>query len=211
MCMRRWLTEQRSQCPHCRASLHIHELVNCRWVEEVTQQLDTLKEVGAGPGRHELEVTPHKEDQCERHEEKLSVYCWTCNTCICHQCALWGGTHTGHTFKPLEEIYDGHVSHIKEEVSLLRRKLMELISMVQEVERNVESVRGAKDERVREIRNAVELMIARLDSQLKSKLLTLMGHKNALTQETEQLENLLSEIDQYLNGKTRSELIAKAP
>lgn len=34
-CIRRWLTEQRSQCPHCRASLHIHELVNCRWVEEV--------------------------------------------------------------------------------------------------------------------------------------------------------------------------------
>lgn len=42
-------------------------------------------------------------------------------------------------------------------------------------EKNVESVRTAKDERVREIRNAVELMIARLDSQLKSKLLTLMG------------------------------------
>ena len=41
------------------------------------------------------------------------------------------GTHTGHTFKPLEEIYDQHVSHIKEEVSLLRRRLMELISMVQ--------------------------------------------------------------------------------
>lgn len=42
-------------------------------------------------------------------------------------------------------------------------------------ERNVESVKNAKDERVREIRNAVELMIARLESQLKSKLLTLMG------------------------------------
>ena len=36
LCIRRWLTEQRSQCPHCRASLHIHELVNCRWVEEVS-------------------------------------------------------------------------------------------------------------------------------------------------------------------------------
>ncbi len=42
-------------------------------------------------------------------------------------------------------------------------------------ERNVESVRNAKDERVREIRNAVEMMIARLESQLKMKLLTLMG------------------------------------
>lgn len=66
-------------------------------------------------------------------------------------------------------------------------------------ERNVESVRAAKDERVREIRNAVELMIARLDSQLKSKLLTLMGQKNSLTQETEQLESLLQEIEHQLH------------
>ena len=65
---------------------------------------------------------------------------------------------------------------------------MELIGLVQEVERNVEGVRAAKDERVREIRNAVELMIARLDSQLKSKLLVLMGQKNSLSQETEQVE-----------------------
>lgn len=42
-------------------------------------------------------------------------------------------------------------------------------------EKNVEAVRGAKDERVREIRNAVEMMIARLDNQLKNKLITLMG------------------------------------
>jgi len=39
----------------------------------------------------------------------------------------------------------------------------------------VESIKGEKDERVREIRSAVELMIARLESQLKTKLLTLLG------------------------------------
>lgn len=43
VCIRRWLTEQRSQCPHCRAPLLLHEVVNCRWVEEVTQQLDSLQ------------------------------------------------------------------------------------------------------------------------------------------------------------------------
>ncbi len=139
------------------------------------------------------------------------MYCWTCRQCICHQCALWGGTHSGHTFKPLEEVYEQHVGHVKEEVSLLRRRLMELIGMVQEVERSVEMVRAAKDERVREIRNAVELMIARLDSQLKSRLLALMAQKNTLTLETERLEGLLAEIDRYLNVKTRSELIAKSP
>ncbi|XP_076250549.1 uncharacterized protein LOC143190252 isoform X4 [Rhynchophorus ferrugineus] len=206
VCIRRWLTEQRSQCPHCRASLHLHELVNCRWVEEVTQQLDTLQAVSLNGNRGD----EGDRDKCSTHLEKLSVYCWTCRCCICHQCALWGGTHSGHTFKPLEEVYEQHVTQIKDEVAQLRRRLMELISIVQEVERNVESVRSAKDERVREIRNAVELMIARLDSQLKTKLLTLMGQKDTLTQETEQLEHLLHEIEHQLHTCTKSELITKS-
>ncbi|CAH0692527.1 unnamed protein product [Chilo suppressalis] len=203
-CVRRWLTEQRSQCPHCRAALHLHELVNCRWVEEVTQQIETMQQTNSATQRESFR------DRCPTHQEKLTVYCWTCRRCICHQCALWGGTHTGHTFKPLEEVYEQHVTQIRDEVSQLRRRLMELISLVQDVERNVESVRAAKDERVREIRNAVELMISRLDSALKAKLLTLMGQKNSLTQETEQLEHLLQEIEHQMHASTRSELIAKS-
>lgn len=74
----------------------------------------------------------------------------------------------------------------------------------------MDSVRSAKDERVREIRNAVELMIARLDSQLKTKLLTLVGQRDSLTQETEQLEHLLHEIEHQLHACTRSELISKS-
>lgn len=205
LCIRRWLTEQRPQCPHCRASLHLHELVHCRWVEEVTQQLDSLQLTGPPKTKDEAE-----KDRCDIHHEKLSVFCSTCKQCICHQCALWGGTHSGHTFKPLDEVYDQHVSSITDEVAALRRRLMELISLVQEVERNVESLREAKEERVREIRNAVELMIARLDTLLKSKLLTLMGQKNSLTQETELLESLLQEVEHQLHSCSRSELIAKS-
>lgn len=55
-------------------------------------------------------------------------------------------------------------------------------------ERNVEAVRGAKDERVREIRNAVEMMIARLDNQLKNKLITLMGKSHRCVTVTAQLD-----------------------
>ncbi|KAJ8342943.1 hypothetical protein SKAU_G00328710 [Synaphobranchus kaupii] len=223
-CIRRWLTEQRAQCPHCRAPLQLRELVNCRWAEEVTQQLDTLQLCNLS--KHE----ENDKDKCENHHEKLSVFCWTCKKCICHQCALWGGMHGGHTFKPLAEIYEQHVTKVNEEVAKLRRRLMELISLVQEVERNVEAVRGAKDERVREIRNAVEMMIARLDNQLKKKLITLMGQKTSLTQETELLESLLQEVEHQdflrcplvcggkcLDGQcelrscSKSELISKSP
>ncbi|KAL4660549.1 E3 ubiquitin-protein ligase TRIM37 isoform X1 [Arapaima gigas] len=204
-CIRRWLTEQRAQCPHCRAPLQLRELVNCRWAEEVTQQLDTLQLCNLS--KHE----ENDKDKCENHHEKLSVFCWTCKKCICHQCALWGGMHGGHTFKPLAEIYEQHVTKVNEEVAKLQRRLMELISLVQEVERNVEAVRGAKDERVREIRNSVEMMIARLDNQLKNKLITLMGKKTSLTQETELLESLLQEVEHQLRSCSKSELISKSP
>ncbi|KAM9456536.1 E3 ubiquitin-protein ligase TRIM37 [Clarias gariepinus] len=204
-CIRRWLTEQRAQCPHCRAPLQLRELVNCRWAEEVTQQLDTLQLCNLS--KHE----ENDKDKCENHHEKLSVFCWTCKKCICHQCALWGGMHGGHTFKPLAEIYEQHVNKVNEEVAKLRHRLMELISLVQEVEKNVEAVRGAKDERVREIRNAVEMMIARLDNQLKNKLITLMGQKTSLTQETELLESLLQEVEHQLRSCSKSELILKSP
>lgn len=70
-------------------------------------------------------------------------------------------------------------------------------------ELNVKTVTNAKDEKVREIRKAVELMIGRLDSQLKVKLLSLMRQKNSLTQETEQLEHLLQEIEHQINSCSR--------
>ena len=41
-----------------------------------------------------------------------------------------------------------------DQVTQLKRRHVELISLVQDVEKNVESVKAAKEERVREIRNA---------------------------------------------------------
>ncbi|XP_077557192.1 uncharacterized protein LOC144172308 [Haemaphysalis longicornis] len=240
-CIRRWLTEQRSQCPHCRASLHLHELVNCRWVEEVTQQLDTLQlssaataaaaaaatgAAGGGGGGGSavvggggVEAKPgspepgqREQERCPHHKgEKLSVFCWNCRLCICHQCALWGGTHCGHVFKPLEEVHAQQVAAVREQVGALRRRLVHLLGLVAQVERSVEAVRQAKDLRVHEIRNAVEHMIARLDAQLKGRLLSLVAQKNALTQETEQLEQLLQAAEAQLSSCSRSELIARSP
>lgn len=46
---------------------------------------------------------------------------------------LFLSQHGGHTFKPLAEIYEQHVNKVNEEVAKLRRRLMELISLVQEV------------------------------------------------------------------------------
>ena len=53
---------------------------------------------------------------------------------------------------------------------------------------------------------SVELMIGRLESQLKSKLLTLTGQRNQLTQETETLDVILADVEQQL-GTSRYKLV----
>lgn len=141
--------------------------------------------------------------------EKLSVYCQTCKTSICHQCALFGGHHASHSFKPLDEVYEFHKERITDQIKTLKGRHVELVSLVQEVERNIESIKNAKDERVREIRNAVELMVARLENQLKNKILTLMSQRNKLSQETESMETMMQEVERDLRVKTKSELITK--
>ena len=41
--------------------------------------------------------------------------------------------HSGHTFKPLDEVYEEHMSRINDEVTQLKRRHVELISIIQEM------------------------------------------------------------------------------
>ena len=184
----------------------MHELVNCRWAEEVTQRLDTLQ-LGSLSLKNRVK---DERDICDIHKnDKLSVYCWTCIKCICHQCALFGGTHSGHTFKPLDEIYDFHKEQIVAEVLQLKHRHTEIVNSVQEVERNIDLVKNGKDERVREIRNAVELMVARLETQLKTKVIDLMNQRHLLTQESEAIDSAINEAEHDIRTNTKSELVNK--
>lgn len=108
-------------------------------------------------------------------------------------------------------MYESHVARVKEEVAQLQHRLRELSSYVEKVEFNVMIVRDTKEERAKEIRDAVELMIGRLDAQLKVKLMTLMRQKRFLTKETEQLERLVQEIDLQVESSSHSQLINKSP
>ena len=48
-CLRKWITEQRPQCPHCRAPLRVSKLVKCRFVNELSEDVAKISQ-------HEVEV-----------------------------------------------------------------------------------------------------------------------------------------------------------
>uniref|UniRef100_A0A0X3PZW0 E3 ubiquitin-protein ligase TRIM37 n=1 Tax=Schistocephalus solidus TaxID=70667 RepID=A0A0X3PZW0_SCHSO len=212
-CITKWITENRPQCPHCRTTLHTYELVNCRWADEVTQQLDTLQGQSllinkcSGSRPHSSATNS---DICEPHHERLSVFCQTCDRAICHECALFESRHSQHTFRPLDDVYKEHIDRLQVEMDKLKLRHLEMRSLIQDVEKNMHSIKQAKDQRVREIRNAVELMVARLESQLSGKLATLISQRTHLSQEVELLESLLQEVQTQLNSASKANLIFRS-
>ncbi|RDD44773.1 E3 ubiquitin-protein ligase TRIM37 [Trichoplax sp. H2] len=207
-CMRRWLCEQRSHCPHCRAHLHIHELVKCRWVEEVTDQLESLKFVSQNNKSH-TKITP--EDSCEIHKEKLTVFCNTCMRSICHQCALWGGDiHHGHSFQPIEDIYKQCSSKISNEVNSIRQRIGSFVSKIEETDKKIEKIKRAKDIAVQEVQVTFNNITSRLDRQLKQKLEKLHSQKDNLSSQMHSLEQFLSEIDRDISQSSKSRFIARS-
>lgn len=62
------------------------------------------------------------------------------------------------------------------------------------MERNVAAVHAAKYERVHEIRTAVEQMIQRLDTQLKTKQRFLTQQSALISKETEHLEHVVQSV-----------------
>ena len=63
-CIRRWLMEQKPSCPHCRCSLLLHELVKCRWVDDLLGQLKSSQ----------AKKDALTKDQCATHSEQV-VHC----------------------------------------------------------------------------------------------------------------------------------------
>lgn len=86
-----------------------------KWLYYVLPLLQVLDSLQDRPAVSEV-LSKTQEVTCRSHKEKMSVYCETCRESICHKCALWG-VHKGHSTKPLDDFYKGHVELLQGEVS----------------------------------------------------------------------------------------------
>ncbi|XP_024516255.1 E3 ubiquitin-protein ligase TRIM37 [Selaginella moellendorffii] len=83
--------------------------------------------------------------------------------------------------------------------------------MLASVDNDIEAVLKAKDDQATEIEAAFKRMRAKLEEQLKCKLLTLLAQKGAVSQEVELLETILRQLDFQLTTSSKSDLIAHEP
>ncbi|KNC54558.1 uncharacterized protein AMSG_10408 [Thecamonas trahens ATCC 50062] len=230
-CMSTWLV-QRATCPHCRAPLQLDELVTCRFMNDLTDELDKAYLATASSsasaamgllaspprgggsrspgGRRGVVGGGRVAEPCPAHpDQELGYYCETCGVAICSDCAMFGSTHTGHAFNKLDAVYAIHTSRIRVETNALSERLERLRAAIAGIDENIEEVTRAKEERMLEIRDAVDQMYARLEAELKTKLLALLAQKGSMAEELELISSVLGELERQLSAAPRSRLIAK--
>lgn len=196
-CIIKWLT-QRQQCPHCRSSLRVSQLVNCRFVADISAAIDKIK------------LKQNEEEKCPTHNQPLIYFCNTCNNAICSDCAMFGNTHKDHQFQHLSKVYNTHVDRIKQQAAIIKNRLSILNRNLEIIEKTIDKVTKGKEDKVNEINIIVEQILNRLETQLKSKLLTLLAQKGSMNDEIEYLQHLQSQISNQISFSAKSVLVSKS-
>eukprot|EP01117_Protostelium_nocturnum_P010009 TRINITY_DN356_c0_g1_i3.p1 TRINITY_DN356_c0_g1~~TRINITY_DN356_c0_g1_i3.p1 ORF type:complete len:1116 (-),score=495.45 TRINITY_DN356_c0_g1_i3:155-3502(-) len=202
-CIKRWITEQKPQCPHCRSTLFIEQLIPCRFFSDVSAELDKISKLSAFNNRK-------KEEECKIHNAPLYYYCVTDGVSICSDCAMFDKNHAGHNFQHLKTVYKNHVEMVENEAAMIRKKLRELSSLISTVDSNIQSVMKAKEERANEMKTAFSEMFSRLESQLNVKWTTLKAQRKTMAEEMSSLNSILQQVDQSLGNPRQAEFIEKS-
>ncbi|KAK9712933.1 Tripartite motif containing 37 [Basidiobolus ranarum] len=195
-CIKKWIREHRPECPHCRARLTASQLVTCRFIDDLQQQLE--------------EVTRNKKltkDICPKHETKISYYCKTCKVALCSDCAMFGDTHRDHEFERLQTIYEQHVDNLNQQGKELRQRLVKFEEMIKNVELRERLCRDAKSQAEQELLSLTRYYQNLLSTQLQQKQTSLFVQKAVLTKDKECLKSALKEIDDAISNCSWVELI----
>ncbi|XP_069498903.1 zinc finger protein RFP-like isoform X2 [Ambystoma mexicanum] len=103
-------TDPPPQCPQCRADCSLENLRPNRQLRNMVEQVKKMQA--------ERALEKHK---CEKHDEKLKVFCKEDQRAICTVCSF-SADHRSHTMVPIEEAALEYKGELQDWLTLLRKE-----------------------------------------------------------------------------------------
>jgi tripartite motif-containing protein 37 len=107
-------------------------------------------------------------------------------------------------------MFGENIAKIQEKQCLINEKINDLRKKLDCIDTAIELITKGKEEKEKEIFTITEQIQTNLDSQLKAKLLCLLSHKNALSEEVGFLKSKLLSINENIKSMSKAELIEKS-
>ncbi|KNE66033.1 hypothetical protein AMAG_10305 [Allomyces macrogynus ATCC 38327] len=178
-CLKKWLTEQKRECPHCRTHLFVSQLVQCRFVDDLQQQ---LKEMIVAPG-----VAVESVDVCAAHHAPLHYYCVTCADAICSDCAMFDERHRGHAFQRLEKVYVAHRDRVMAEADRLDAEIGRQKVAAEQVAEKMAGLRDAQRKMEEDLQVVLAQALHDVEAQVHDQMMRLFHEKSVYEEHAQHL------------------------
>ena len=179
-CIEKWLSEKKSQCPHCRVNLNFNQLIHLSFMTDVANYID---KISSSKKAEESEI-------CEKHGIQNLYYCIECETPLCSDCYMLEENHKKHKIKKIDEVFRMHLDMIKQEKEGLDIEENTLKKYLKDIGDKIIEIGNNKYKKIKETEEFFKNIREQIQVQSQEVI-------NNLFEKKKNLENKLSEIHNY--------------
>ncbi|CAM5158356.1 unnamed protein product [Eretmochelys imbricata] len=184
-------------CPQCRARFQKGEFKSNTQLNSIVQK---IKHLGLKPGKGQ------KDYLCERHEERLKLFCEDDGETICLVCEK-SRDHKAHTVVPTEEAAQEYKVKLQGALGPLRKELEEALALTSKekekttewqgkVKNKREMIAGEFNKLHTLLREEEQLLLQSLEDEERETLKRLQKNVTKLSQQSSSLQQLITEIEE---------------
>ncbi|XP_030055742.1 E3 ubiquitin-protein ligase TRIM39-like isoform X1 [Microcaecilia unicolor] len=184
-------------CPQCRAMSLQANLRPNRQLANMTEMVKNLSQTS---------VRPKEGNRCEKHEEKLKLFCEEDQKLICIICRE-SRDHKSHTVIPIEEAAQEYKAKLKMHLKPLRKNLKRLLKfkcaegkkaadLRSETEIKRQIVESEFEELQQCLNKEKKIVLSRLEEEEKKILQRMMENETQLEEQSSSLMLLITEIEE---------------
>ena len=196
-------------CPTCRKRIELPE--GGAGAFPVAFTLNNLKET------HSLlkaipvssPVSDPQQETCNDHGKPLELFCETCETVICHYCAV--RTHKDHKYELVTDCYPKHYQKLEESLKPIKGKMEALDQVLSAIAKGEAEIREEEEGVLQEIQSKMEEMISALHQAEKKLTEQVKRVSNVrlqgLAEQKQSVENnlkVLKDIEDYVEQNLKT-------
>ncbi|KAI8897087.1 hypothetical protein BC833DRAFT_595063 [Globomyces pollinis-pini] len=193
-CVKKWLIEEKSQCPHCRSPLNPSELVSFRFMDDLANQLKSF-----------LNQTPM--ESCPKHIAPFYYYCHDCSEGLCADCAAFESTHRDHHFERIQNVYDQRCHSILGKLSGLKSRLAYYNGLLNDIKYDASKLIHSREKSIEQHKKLLRDCEISIRNRVAEKLELLNSSSQTIQQEKENINKTIETLESKLSSASQLHII----
>ena len=199
-CIEKWLSEKKSQCPHCRVNLNFNQLIHLSFMTDVANYIDKLS---SSKKAEESEI-------CEKHQIQNLYYCIECETPLCSDCYMLEEKHKMHKIKKIDEVFKAHLNIIKQEKEGLDFEENTLKKYLKDIGDKIIEIGNTKYKKIKESEELFKNIRNQIQTQSQEVITNLLEKKQKLETKLSEIQNYSKNFNFRLKNSSKNEIISES-